>query len=140
VCLADYTHPEYTCEKSTRDGGIGVEDGTKGTTRRQPITDLAFGILLALVGRELHGYALIKELRRQSGRAGLRTGTVYAALSRLQDDALVREVDPPEDDDDPRRRYYTVTELGRSTARAEAERLDELLALARDKRILAGRT
>ena len=28
-----------------------------------PLTDLAFNILVALTDRELHGYALIKELR-----------------------------------------------------------------------------
>lgn len=112
--------------------------GRKGGTAGEPITDLAFGILVALAGRELHGYALLKELREQTGRGRLRTGTVYAALSRLQDDGLVAEVDRPVDDEDPRRRYYTVTALGRSSARAEAERLEELLALARNKRLLAG--
>jgi len=30
------------------------------------------------------GYALIKELRSRIGRDGLRTGTVYAALARLE--------------------------------------------------------
>jgi DNA-binding PadR family transcriptional regulator len=101
-----------------------------------PMTDLAFGVLVALSGRELHGYALIKELREQTGRARLRTGTVYAALARLQDDGLVTEVDPPSDDDDPRRRYYAVTPLGADRARVEAARLEELLDIARAKRLL----
>jgi len=115
-----------------------VADEARSGWAEQPITDLAFGILVALAGRELHGYALLKELRDQPGRTRLRTGTVYAALSRLQDDGLVAEVDAPADDDDPRRRYYTVTALGQARARAEAQRLEMILGLARDKRLLRG--
>ena len=99
-----------------------------------PLTDLAFNVLLALSDRSLHGYALLKELRGRTGREGLRTGTVYAALARLQDDGLVEEVGQPSGDD--RRRHYAPTPLGRAAARAEAERLRELLAVARRKRVL----
>ena len=56
-----------------------------------PLTDLAFGVLLALKDDARHGYALIQQLRERSGRAKLRTGTVYAALARMQDQGLVRE-------------------------------------------------
>ena len=47
-----------------------------------PLTDLAFNVLLALTDGDLHGYALIKELRGLEGRERLRTGTVYAALDK----------------------------------------------------------
>ena len=101
------------------------------------MTDLAFSILVALADHDMHGYALIKELRGRTGRDGLRTGTVYAALARLQDDGLVEEAgDRPTDGDDQRRRYYQVTASGRAAARGEARRLAELLSLARDKRLL----
>jgi len=99
-----------------------------------PLTDLAFNILLALSDRRLHGYALLKELRGRTGRERLRTGTVYAALSRLQDEGLVEEV--ADHRGDARRRYYGLRPLGRAAARAEAERLREVLALARAKRLL----
>ena len=66
--------------------------------RLLPLSDLAFNLLVALTDRELHGYALIKELRLRTGRANLRTGTVYAALARLQDDGLIEETGPPEGD------------------------------------------
>ncbi|NNF27730.1 MAG: PadR family transcriptional regulator [Gemmatimonadetes bacterium] len=113
---------------------VGAE---AGQGHSGPLTDLAFNILVALEGRPLHGYALIKQLRRLSGRARLRTGTVYAALSRLTADRWVREVDPPGDhaDGDERRRYYALTESGRAAAAAEARRLAEVLALARAKRL-----
>jgi hypothetical protein len=38
---------------------------------------------------------------------------------------------------DPRRRYYSLTPLGRSVAKAEAERLAELVDLARGKALLS---
>ena len=104
-----------------------------------PLTDLAFNILVALTDRELHGYALIKELRSRTGRAKLRTGTVYAAFARLQDDGLVAESGdrPAADQDDGRRRYYRVTALGHGAARTDARRLHEILGIARAKDLLA---
>lgn len=126
-----------------RDGGTGARAGAasrRGPGRSDPdpshllpLTDLAFNILVALSDRSLHGYALLKELRGRTGREGLRTGTVYAALARLQDDGLVEEVDP---NGAGRRRHYAPTPLGRAAATAEAERLRELLALARSKHVL----
>ncbi len=78
-----------------------------------PLTDLAFSILVALKGERLHGYALLKELRARTGRERLRTGTVYAALARLQDDGWVEEAPGGRSlDEDPRRRYYRLTEEG----------------------------
>lgn len=105
----------------------------------RPMTDLAFGILVTLTDRDMHGYALIKELRGRTGRDGLRTGTVYAALARLQDDGQVEEAaDLGNEGHDARRRYYTVTDAGREAARTEARRLAELLSIAREKRLLPG--
>lgn len=102
-----------------------------------PLTDLAFTILVTLKDRELHGYALLKELRSRTGRERLRTGTVYAALARLQDEGLVEETPvPPDVQDDERRRYYRLTPAGLEAARAEAARLSELLGLARGKDLL----
>lgn len=101
-----------------------------------PLTDLSFNILLALTGEELHGYALVKRLQELEGRGSLRTGTVYAALARLQDSGWVEEVDPPHEEVDRRRKYYRATEEGLAVARAEAARLSGLLRLARDKDLL----
>jgi len=100
------------------------------------LTDLAFNILVALADEELHGYALVKRLRQLEGRADLRTGTVYAALARLQDEGLVREADAPSEADDARRRYYRITPDGRDAARAEAARLEGVLRRARSKDLL----
>lgn len=103
-----------------------------------PLTDLAFTVLLELTGEPLHGYALVKRLRELEGRESLRTGTLYAALARLQEDGLLEEVAAPADEKtDPRRRYYGVTVLGRAVARAEASRLARILGRARSKDLLA---
>jgi DNA-binding PadR family transcriptional regulator len=110
---------------------------TQNPSEFLPLTDLAFSMLVALADEELHGYALVMELRRRTGRDALRTGTVYAALARLRDDGLVTETrgSAATAGADPRRRYYALTPLGRSVARAEADRLEELLDLARAKRL-----
>jgi len=102
-----------------------------------PLTDLAFTILVSLAAGPLHGYGLIKALRELKGRKSLRTGTVYAALARLEEDGLLEEVDPPADGD-RRRRYYDLTPRGSSAARAEALRLDGVLGLARERDLLQG--
>ena len=101
-----------------------------------PLTDLAFNILVALTDEDLHGYALVKRLRMLEGRATLRTGTVYAALSRLQDQGWVSESDHPGSEEDARRRYYRITAEGLATARAEAARLATVLDLAQRKDLL----
>lgn len=113
-------------------------EGRRGPEDLLPLTDLAFNILVCLKDTELHGYALIKELRARSGRESLRTGTVYAALARLEDEGLLAEVDERGGgaDADSRRRYYRLTELGLDTARAEARRLAEVLGVARSKNLL----
>lgn len=92
-----------------------------------PLTDLAFNILVALTGEDLHGYALVKRLRELDGRDSLRTGTVYAALARLQDEGWVAEADAPDDAPDARRKYYRITPEGVDSARREAARLRAIL-------------
>ena len=64
-------------------------------TQFLPLTDLAFNLLVVLTGEALHEYALLKELRLRTGRADLRTGTVYAVLARLQDNGLIQGTRPP---------------------------------------------
>lgn len=100
-----------------------------------PLTPLSYAVLLALADGELHGYAIMKSVEEQSGgrvRAG--TGTLYAALQRMLDQGLIREVDRvPDPGEDARRRYYGMTERGRAVARSEARRLSEVLALAQLK-------
>ena len=104
---------------------------------RLPLTDLTFNLLVALKDEELHGYALVQRLRRLQGRETLRTGTVYAALARLDEEGLVEEVKGrPRPDEDERRQYYRLTARGIDAARAEAARLATALERARGKDLL----
>ena len=70
-------------------------------------------LLLALIGqREMYGYELVAELRRQTDAVvDLPEGTVYPALRRLERQGLIsgRWTEVP---DGPRRRYYALTREG----------------------------
>jgi DNA-binding PadR family transcriptional regulator len=107
-----------------------------------PLTPIVFQVLLALADSDRHGYGIIREVdRRTDGMIVLRTGTLYTVLKRLLELDLVEESDkrPAADEDDERRRYYRVTAFGRSVMEAEARRLESLVALARDMRVLKAR-
>jgi DNA-binding PadR family transcriptional regulator len=60
----------------------------------------------------------------------------------MLDNGLIEEREPRSHagSSDERRRTYALTALGRAVARAEAQRLDELVRHARRKRILGLRT
>lgn len=107
-----------------------------------PLTPIVFQVLLALADGDRHGYGIIQEVaRRTDGLMTLRTGTLYTVLKRLLDLDLIEESDarPAPDEDDERRRYYRVTAFGRAVMKAEAQRLEGVVALARDKRVLKPR-
>ena len=92
--------------------------------------------MLALGDDELHGYGIMREVRRRTdGRRRLAPGTLYRSLRQMQERGLVAESDERPDPslDDERRRYYRLTELGRKVAAAEIERLEGLVRAARSK-------
>ena len=101
-----------------------------------PLTPISFEILLAVLHTDLHGYAILQAVEsRLAGRLPLRTGTVYRALARLMDEGLIERTGGI-DDEDPRRRYYRITPRGRTTAKAEAQRLADQVEAARAHRLL----
>ena len=103
-----------------------------------PLTPLSFHILLALADNDRHGYGIIKEVRdRTNGEVNPGAGTLYAAVQRMLDDALIVETnDRPATGHDERRRYYRLTALGRQVARAEALRLARVIRIASDKKLI----
>jgi DNA-binding PadR family transcriptional regulator len=99
-------------------------------------------VLLSLSGAPLHGYAIIADVReRTGGEMRLTASTLYDALARLVHQRLIEEVEPPADapDHDARRRYYRLSARGHEAAQAEARRLERLLAMATEKRLLTDR-
>jgi DNA-binding PadR family transcriptional regulator len=67
------------------------------------------------------------------GAVRLSTGTLYGNIKRRFADGLIRAVSARRGDDDDRRRSYELTPFGRDVARAEADRLEQTLAIARRK-------
>jgi DNA-binding PadR family transcriptional regulator len=99
-----------------------------------PLQSATFHILLALADADRHGYAIIQEVAsRTSGEVRLSAGTLYRSIQRMLEQGLIEElrVRPAPELDDERRRYYRITPFGKAVARAETQRLAELLRLAR---------
>lgn len=103
-----------------------------------PLTPVEFHVLLSLSDDARHGYAILQDVeQRTDGQIKLRTGTLYTVIKRMLDGGWLEEQDGPAGDGDARRRYYRLTPLGRDVLRAEAKRLQSLVVMAQDKRVLA---
>jgi DNA-binding PadR family transcriptional regulator len=93
-----------------------------------PLTPAVFHILLTLFGKERHGYDIMQQVKADSqGAVKMGPGTLYGSLDRMIDAGLVTKGNTQ----DPRRIYYTLTALGQSTLKTEAERLSRLAVIAR---------
>src|SRR5499427_691221 len=93
-----------------------------------PLTPAVFHILLALFGKERHGYDIMQQVKVDSGEAmKMGAGTLYGSLDRMIEAGLVAKANTQ----DPRRIYYRLTALGQTTLRAETERLSRVARVAR---------
>jgi DNA-binding PadR family transcriptional regulator len=93
-----------------------------------PLSPATLHILLSLAGEQLHGYAIMQEVQRQSdGKYKLGPGTLYDNLQKMIDRGLVEELGKKPGDEDPRRRYYRLSPLGRGVLTAEISRLDDVV-------------
>lgn len=98
-----------------------------------------FHILLALADGNRHGLGIIEEITEQTeGAVQLWPGMLYVALKRMVEQGLVDEVDAPASytSGGGRPRFYRITALGRRACTAEAARLQQMVAVARAKRVL----
>jgi DNA-binding PadR family transcriptional regulator len=99
-----------------------------------PLSPAALHILLSLAGGDLHGYAIMQEVARQSeGKYKLGPGTLYDNLQKLIDRGWVQEPGRKAGDEDPRRRYYRLTTAGQGVLEAEIERLSEVVREGRSR-------
>src|SRR5215813_9984014 len=99
-----------------------------------PLHKDTFQILVSLADRDRHGYSVMQDIaERTNGQLRLSPSSLYAAIKRLLEQALIEELAerPDPEHDDERRRYYRLTRLGRGVAMAEARRLERRLADAR---------
>ena len=80
----------------------------KSMEKLLPLTEATFYILLALVTPK-HGYAVMQEAEEISqGTLRLAPGTIYGALTTLEDSNLIAMVGA-----DGRRKIYQVTDRGK---------------------------
>ena len=108
-----------------------------------PLPLATFHILLALTDGDRHGYGIIQDVAlRTQGELKLSAGTLYRSIQRMQEQGLIEELRqrPAPALDDERRRYYGITPFGTAVARAEAQRLAQLVKLARASGLVLGRT
>lgn len=105
-----------------------------------PLTPAAFHIMLALAEGERHGYAIMQEVAAHTGgHIKMGPGTLYGTIKRLIAARLIEESDERPDAtlDDERRRYYRLSGLGERVLRAEAQRYEAMVNVARGKRLIA---
>jgi DNA-binding PadR family transcriptional regulator len=102
-----------------------------------PLPSSAFQILLSLADSDLHGYAIMQRVRQQTnGRMRLGPGTLYSSIQALLEEDIIEELEPKADaGPSDRRRVYRLTTTGRRLVRSEAERLVDLLRVARSRKI-----
>jgi DNA-binding PadR family transcriptional regulator len=139
-----------------RFGGLAIQSiidismigGSMPKRKLDPLPAAAFHILLSLSGHDLHGYAIMRQVEEQTaGKVRLGPGTLYSSIQALLEEGLIEEIETvqaaaedgaisnsPKD----RRRLYRLTASGRKVARTEAERLADILRIARAKKILRG--
>lgn len=99
----------------------------------RPLSSAALHILLALSESDLHGYAIMQSVKRQSaGQYRLGPGTLYANLSRLLAGGLVGESERKLKSGDTRREYR-LTGSGEQALRAEIRRLRQVVDVARTR-------
>jgi PadR family transcriptional regulator, regulatory protein PadR len=115
----------------------------KGGGPALPLSATDYHILMVLAGQDLYGYAIMKAIEADSGGAvapGI--GSLYRILARLTALGWVAEVDAPgkapaEHPGHPRQ-YYRLTREGRAALRDESRRLESVLQLARERKLLPG--
>jgi DNA-binding PadR family transcriptional regulator len=118
-----------------------ADDERRDPAALLPLTPTVFHILLALADGEKHGYAIMQEVEaRTDGAMRLGPGTLYGSIQRMLKDGLIVEVRDRSGTShgDERRRYYRLTGFGQRVLRAEAQRLEDLVQMARGKQVLPG--
>ena len=97
-------------------------------------TDPGLLVMASLAEGSKHGYAIIGDVEATTG-VRLGPGTLYGALSRLEQRGLIE----PLDNGDPRRRPYRLTADGSAVLAERLENMRRFAAMGR-KRLAASPT
>lgn len=97
-----------------------------------PLTEVTFMILLSLFKSPKHGYAIMKDVEKLSGRrVQFSTGTLYGAIKRLLENGWICRFEEEEQTEGKReRKSYELTDLGRAVFQAEFARLKFLMEIS----------
>lgn len=101
-----------------------------------PLAPRFFQVLIALGDETMHGYGIIQSYEALAGgRETLLPGSLYATLARMTELELIEPAPAPpgEKSAGPKRRYVRATPLGTAVACAEAERMERMVGLARER-------
>ena len=76
----------------------------------------------------------MKQVEKDShGNIQMGPGTLYGSIKRMLKSGLIIEVKNPEDE---RRKFYKLTKKGQKNLSAELKRFEEIVNLAKNKKIL----
>lgn len=99
----------------------------------KPLKPIVFDILVILAHGDRHGWGIVKALETGKDRwENVLPGNLYRTLRDMLQKGLIEESGsrPDPEEDDERRRYFRITDLGRTVAKAEAQRLKRTLSAA----------
>ena len=133
----NYYSDGYIWNRNKR--GEAMPERTANSNEDAPLTPAVFHILLALADGPVHGYAIMQSVKK-TANLEMGPGTIYGSIQRMEDAALVREVEAPQLDGngDRRRRYYDLTASGREALEVESGRVARLAELVRAKNLIPG--
>lgn len=107
---------------------------SSGVSRCLPMHPLDFQVLLVLLDGDLHGYAIAKEIeRRGTGFGTIQPTNLYRRLRDMVEKGILSEGPEP---GGGHRRLFGITSFGKKVARAEAERLENIVLSARRQNLL----
>jgi DNA-binding PadR family transcriptional regulator len=104
-----------------------------------PLTPAVFFILFALAEGEKHGYAIMQTVSQISDHQfRMGPGTLYTTIQRLPDLGLIQETESGggQSGHENRRRYHKLTRSGKAILAADLSRVESVVRLARDKKLV----
>jgi DNA-binding PadR family transcriptional regulator len=86
------------------------------------MSDPTLLVLASLAGGDKHGYAMMEDIQRFAG-VRLGPGTLYGAITRLEQRGWIRSVKSPDD----RRQPYALTSAGRQHLEQQLSGLSQVV-------------
>ena len=115
----------------------GVGDHRPDVDAALPLSAADFQVLLILAEGPLHPYGISKAVGDwPDTRVRLEIGSLYRMLNRMVTAGLIEDAGEGPKGPAARRRAFRITPFGRKVAKAEAARLEKVVAAARARDFL----